>query len=196
MSPRIRNLIALAALASFVAAVPVAEAAQRHHRYRYKKKVVTRVVKPPVRHRGTVKIVTALPAAPRTVVVGGKRHFYASGIFYEKHPRGYVIVRAPIGARVGVLPPGHLRVVLGGTVYFNYYGTYYQLDPARGDYVVVTPLRAASGDEDVVLLVDGETMAGRLLASDGDTIDFLVDGEVYEVPLADVVSITFAPASG
>jgi len=44
----------------------------------------------------------------------GRDHYYEHhGVFYQRGPRGYVVVRAPRGALVRVLPPHCVRIYVG-----------------------------------------------------------------------------------
>lgn len=51
--------------------------------------------------------------------------------------RGYVIVGAPLGARVHSLPYGYVSFTLARHLFFFGAGHYYRWDPAYRDYVVV-----------------------------------------------------------
>jgi Family of unknown function (DUF6515) len=82
-------------------------------------------------------LVDVLPLGFLSLVIGGEPYFYHDGWFYRRHGRGYVVVRAPIGAVVRVLPPGHAAVWVGRREYFVAYGTYYVWDRAARGYVVV-----------------------------------------------------------
>lgn len=78
-----------------------------------------------VRTRSRVPVVANLPAERARVLVGGKEYFYARGLFYRTGPRGYVVTRGPIGARVRMLPQGFVTLRFGGVPFFFYYGTSY-----------------------------------------------------------------------
>jgi hypothetical protein len=50
-----------------------------------------------------------------------------------------VVVAAPFGARIRVLPIGYRRIVIASTPYFYHYGTFYRkVDGPEEDYEVVT----------------------------------------------------------
>ena len=72
-------------------------------------------------------------------VLAGSRYHYHNGIFYKPVGNNYVISKAPIGVRVRSVPTGHIRFVLGTSVYFYYYGTYYIHAPRSNEYITVAP---------------------------------------------------------
>jgi len=125
--------------------------------------------------------------------VHGHRYFFSGGLFYEYGPLGYVLVRAPIGAHVPFLPDGYRTFVHGGITFYLHLGTYFRFDPIMRVYVVVDPPVYDYDLQDVLYLRDGEIMVGHLLRTDSEMVDFLMDGEIYEIPLEDVESIEIAP---
>lgn len=75
----------------------------------------------------------------RHIVVRAYRHpyYYYNGIFYDDFGGNFVIVNAPIGAYVPMLPDGFISFWIGPTRYFYFGGTYYI---HSGDqYQVVAP---------------------------------------------------------
>lgn len=76
-------------------------------------------------------------------VVGGGRYFYSGGIWYSRGGPGYVVVGAPFGLFVPVLPPYYNTVYYGGVPYYYANDTYYQWIPEQNQYEVV----AAPGDD-------------------------------------------------
>ena len=76
-----------------------------------------------------------LPHGYAEVRVGHDRYYTHRGVFYQRGPRGYVVVRAPRGAILRTLPPYCTRIYVGSAVYYRYGDVYYQ--PAREGYVVV-----------------------------------------------------------
>src|SRR5512135_2935063 len=71
-------------------------------------------------------------------VVVGRDHFYSHrGVFYRRGPHGFVVVRAPRGAVLRVLPPHCARVYVNNVIYFRYGDVYYQAVPQG--YMVVDP---------------------------------------------------------
>jgi hypothetical protein len=117
-SPVRRNLIAAGALCALAGAaflaVPEARAADV---------------------RVGVSVGVRLPRGYAEVHVGRDRYYVHRGVFYQHGPHGYVVVRAPRGAVVRVLPPYATRIYVGSTVYYRYGDVYYQ--PAPGGYAVV-----------------------------------------------------------
>jgi hypothetical protein len=148
--------------------------------------------------RGRREITVVKPPADRTrLVVGGREYLYARGVFYRSGPAGFLAVRGPLGARIRVLPPGYVTLHFGGVPYFLYYGTYYQFDPAQKVYVVVTAPQGAAPPSmfDRVDLVTGETIEGTYLGGTQSTVQMEVNGNVQEIPVDQIISITFAPPS-
>ena len=82
-----------------------------------------------------VSVGVELPRGYSEVRVGRDRYYTQRGVFYQRGPRGYVVVRAPRGAVIRSLPPHYTRIYVGSTVYYRYGDVYYQ--PARDGYVVV-----------------------------------------------------------
>jgi len=61
------------------------------------------------------------------------------GVFYQSTPRGYVVVRPPVGLRIATLPFGFARLILNGMIYYRYNDIYYQAVTGGGFVVVNTP---------------------------------------------------------
>jgi hypothetical protein len=150
------------------------------------------------RSRGTIMI-HQLPHTHVTVNHSGVRFFYSNGVFYRRHPRGYVVVRPMIGLRVRSLPFGFTTLYFGAVPYYYYYGSYYTFDPRTREYVVCEkPNRAGTSDRklDQVSLIDGNILEGIYLKSDGKIVEFEVGGKVREIPIQKIVTIQFAPSDG
>ncbi|MGB5247481.1 MAG: DUF6515 family protein [Woeseia sp.] len=82
--------------------------------------------------------VRTLPQGHRTIRVDRQSYRYYNGSFYRPGNNGvYVVVRAPIGARVNALPPGYLSFGIGARRYFYVNYTYFLWDRDRSEYVVV-----------------------------------------------------------
>ena len=147
----------------------------------------------PERHR------TAHSHLPRNAVhmeVHKHPYYYHHGVFYRHGPHGYGIARAPLGARIRVLPFGYINLNIGGVPYFYYYGTYYRYLPDEQVYVVVQNPEAGAQEEngiDTVYLVDGSTLEGIYMGGTEDTVQFETNGMVQDIAVTDIVSITFAP---
>ncbi len=76
------------------------------------------------------------------VVRGG--YYYSGGIWYAPRGPGFVVVGAPIGVFVPVLPAYYTTVWFGGVPYYYANDTYYQWVPEQNQYVVVAPPGAES----------------------------------------------------
>ena len=77
------------------------------------------------------------------IVVGGGRYFYRGGVWYAPRGPGFVVVGAPYGLFVPVLPPYYTTVYYGGVPYYYANDAYYQWIPDQNQYEVVQP----PGDE-------------------------------------------------
>ena len=75
--------------------------------------------------------------------IAGVEFLYTAGMFYRSTPAGYVVVPAPMGAVVPVLPPGYTVVYMGGTPYYYYGNAYYAVAP-NGYMVTAPPAIAAA----------------------------------------------------
>lgn len=82
-----------------------------------------------------VAIGAELPRGYAEVHVGRDHYYTNRGVFYQRGPRGYVVVHAPRGAVIRTLPPHYTRIYVGSSVYYRYGDVYYQ--PVRDGYVVV-----------------------------------------------------------
>jgi len=89
-----------------------------------------------------VAVGVGLPRGYAEVRVGRDRYYTNRGVFYQRGPHGYVVVRAPRGAVIRTLPPHYTRIYVGPTVYYRYGDVYYQ--PVRDGYVVVDPPPSSS----------------------------------------------------
>ena len=76
------------------------------------------------------------------------RYFYSGGVWYSSGPRGYVVVGAPVGVFVPILPPFYTTVWVGGAPYYYANDTYYVWRDTDQQYEVVAPPdeQAASTD--------------------------------------------------
>ena len=153
-------------------------------------------VRAPSRHSA---VVARLPLGHGKIVVGGTLYYYHRGVFYRKAHRGYTVVRAPRGARVKLLPSGHVTVYVGAEPYFYYYGAYYRYAPDDEAYVVVEAPQGVEHVEamafDTIGLIDGSTLEGTYMGGTKSVVQFVLGGEVREIPVEEIVSIRFAPPS-
>lgn len=151
-----------------------------------------RVVRKP--KRNAVKVVK-LPQGHKNIKVHGKNYHYHKGIFYKRGPAGFIAVRGPIGARVSILPPGYLSVRIGGLMFYHYYDTYYRYDPVDKVYIVIEkPEVVQANTMDVITLVNGDILEGIYLGGTRSTVQIEIDGEINEIAVEEIVSISFAPA--
>ena len=89
-----------------------------------------------------------------------------------------------------VLPAGHRTVYVGPVPFYYFYGAYYRFDPDTEEYIIVDAPEEDE-DADVVRMTGGSKLVGRFLGGNEDTIEFNVEGKVYEIPINDVLSISF-----
>lgn len=100
-------------------------------------------VAPPAPYRRTVHPsigwqVRVLPNKHQVVRVGSSSYHYYDGSFYRRQPQGiYVVVGAPLGARVRGLSPGYVSFGLGSHRYFYSNLTYYLRDSRTQEYIVI-----------------------------------------------------------
>ena len=86
-----------------------------------------------------------LPAGHLRLSVGGSPFFYHGGVFYQPQGSVYVVVSAPIGARVGSLPTGFVSFSIGARRYYRLNATYYLYEPKTQEYVVVAEPEGGAG---------------------------------------------------
>jgi Family of unknown function (DUF6515) len=87
-------------------------------------------------HGGTV---SAVPGRPVVFERPGGRYYYSGGIWYAPHGPNFVVVTAPVGLFVPVLPPYYTTVWIGGFPYYYANDTYYTWNAAQSGYEVVAP---------------------------------------------------------
>ncbi|HEY5759491.1 MAG TPA: DUF6515 family protein [Steroidobacter sp.] len=86
-----------------------------------------------------------LPRERHAIIApGGSRYFYSRGVWYAPRGPSYVVVHAPIGLFVPVLPPFYTTVWFGGSRYFLADDTYYMWRDRERSYEVVDPPEQAS----------------------------------------------------
>jgi len=106
----------------------------RHETYRYH----THYLAPIRYHYHQIGFrLTFLPHSHVRIFIHGLPYFYFGGVFYRYHSSGYIVVRAPIGAIVQVLPVGFIAFNLGGFTYYYVNDVYYTWDDDQEAYVVV-----------------------------------------------------------
>ncbi len=86
--------------------------------------------------------VATLAATAIIVTVENQKYHYDEGVFYTESDGGYVVVEAPQGATVKVIPNDAETVQVNETVNNYYYGgTFYEKE--NGEYTVVAPTAGA-----------------------------------------------------
>lgn len=86
----------------------------------------------PIGHR-----VRNLPRSYVRIMVAGLPFFYYSGLYYEAFNNEYIVIAAPIGATIKVLPFGAIGFTIGLSTYFYVNDTYYMWDEPHQSYRVV-----------------------------------------------------------
>jgi len=85
-------------------------------------------------------IVRAVPGRPYGVYRGGVRYYYSGGVWYAPRGGAFVVVGAPIGAFVPILPPYYTTVWVAGAPYYYADDTYYAWRADQNGYEVVDPM--------------------------------------------------------
>ncbi len=89
-------------------------------------------------HHGYV--VHSLPYGRHAVIApGGGHYFYSRGVWYAPHGPNYVVVHAPVGVFVPILPPFYTTVWFGGARYYYADDSYYLWRDHEHAYEVVDP---------------------------------------------------------
>ncbi len=83
--------------------------------------------------------IAVLPTGAITVGFAGGRYYFHGGVFYRSAGPAYLVVRAPLGLVVPVLPPAYATVWFGGVPYYYANETYYSATPGGAGYTVVAP---------------------------------------------------------
>ncbi len=89
---------------------------------------------------------TAVSTPPPSAVVINRpdgRYYYSGGVWYAPRGPTYVVVSAPVGVFVPLLPPRYSTVWVAGAPYYYANDTYYSWSPQQNSYEVVAP---PSGD--------------------------------------------------
>src|SRR5688500_15079038 len=84
-------------------------------------------------------VVRAAPHDGYAIVRGRDNFWYSRGEWYRHSGARWVVVGAPIGAFVPILPPFYTTVWFGGLPYYYANETYYTWDGGQREYRVVDP---------------------------------------------------------
>jgi hypothetical protein len=84
-------------------------------------------------------VVRAAPHDGYAIVRGRDNFWYSRGEWYRHSGPRWVVVSAPIGAFVPILPPFYTTVWFGGLPYYYANETYYTWDGGQREYRVVDP---------------------------------------------------------
>lgn len=84
-------------------------------------------------------VVRELPEHAVTFTRPEGRFFYSGGVWYAPRAGGFVVVGAPIGLFVPILPPFYTTLWIGGFPYYYANETYYMWDAEQNGYEVVAP---------------------------------------------------------
>ena len=84
-------------------------------------------------------VVTAVPGRAVVYDRPGGRYYYYGGVWYAPRGPSFVVVGAPVGVFVPVLPPFYTTVWIAGFPYYYANDTYYVWDQAQSGYEVVAP---------------------------------------------------------
>lgn len=144
-------------------------------------------------HPSVGQVVRVLPSARQAIRIGAANYEYANGNFYRPSPQGgYVVVKAPLNARVRSLPPGAVTFWIGPRRYHYLNFTYYLWDEDRREYVVV---EEPEGAETQMASASEETGELFVYPSAGQTEEQR-DRDMYECYLWASEQTGFDPASG
>jgi hypothetical protein len=89
--------------------------------------------------------VRGVPGRPYVFDRPGGRYFYSGGVWYRPYGPSFVVVGAPIGLFVPVLPPFYTTMWVGGVPYYYANDTYYAWSQAQNGYEVVDPPPSEEG---------------------------------------------------
>jgi len=93
--------------------------------------------------------VSQLDEAPRSgyaIDYDLKHYWYDAGQWYRRDDLGWIVVDAPVGAFVSVLPPHYTTVWSGGATYYYANDAYYRWNGAQRAYQVVEPPAAVDSE--------------------------------------------------
>lgn len=79
------------------------------------------------------------PHAPIVISHPGGPYYYSAGVWYRPAGASFMVVAAPVGVFVPVLPAYYTTLWVGGVPYYYANDTYYNWDPQQNGYEVVDP---------------------------------------------------------
>ena len=89
-----------------------------------------------VKFRVGMRLLT-LPARYHAMTVASQTYYYADGVYLIRRGNEYVVVSAPLGARLTVLPYGFRSFWIGPRRFFAFNSIYYVYEAGTKEYVVV-----------------------------------------------------------
>jgi hypothetical protein len=140
--------------------------------------------------------VRTLPSGNETVRVGRTNYHYRDGVFYRPRPSGgFVVVGAPLGARIRHLPLGYVSFWIGPRRYFYWNYSYYLWDPRFEEYVVVAEPEGA--DKAVATATETGSASGEVFVypKEGQS-DEQRDRDRYDCYVWAVDQTGFDPTAG
>ncbi|OED36700.1 hypothetical protein AB832_05465 [Flavobacteriaceae bacterium (ex Bugula neritina AB1)] len=72
------------------------------------------------------KVVVIKGHKPKLIVYKNVKYYRDNGIWYKKKRNKYVVVKAPVGARIATLPMGCKKVRIKGVTYYRCKGVFYK----------------------------------------------------------------------
>jgi len=72
------------------------------------------------------KVAVVKTHKPKRVVYKNVSYYRNKGVWYIKKRNKYVVVKAPIGARITTLPIGYKKIRIKGVTYYRYKGVFYK----------------------------------------------------------------------
>ena len=83
--------------------------------------------------------VTTIPHSPVVITRPGGNYYYAGGVWYRPYGGRYVVITAPVGVFVPVLPAYYTTLWVAGVPYYYANDTYYTWSGDQNGYQVVDP---------------------------------------------------------
>ena len=78
-----------------------------------------------------------VPRGAKSIGFRGETYHWHNGAYYHPHGKKFIVVRPPIGLRIGLLPLDYFKLTVGMIPYYYYYGTFYT--SLNDEYEVVEP---------------------------------------------------------